>query len=73
MVLRLSRADAKLGPLLAHLAQLSPVKILERGYAIVQDESGRILTDADQVTTGADVQVRLARGKLAARVTGKAQ
>ncbi|HUS07506.1 MAG TPA: exodeoxyribonuclease VII large subunit, partial [Bryobacteraceae bacterium] len=68
MALRLSRADGRLGPLGAHLAQLSPVKILERGYAIVQDEGGRILTEAEKVAEGAAIHIRLARGKLAATV-----
>ena len=39
--LRLTRAHGALNPLLAHLTQLSPLKILERGYAIVTNERGR--------------------------------
>src|SRR5205814_5486922 len=34
--LRLSRARGDLAPLSAHLVQLSPLKILDRGYAIVE-------------------------------------
>ena len=36
--LRLSRARGELAPLAAHLTQLSPLKILDRGYAIVERE-----------------------------------
>ena len=36
--LRLSRARGALGPLEAHLKQLSPLTILDRGYAIVERE-----------------------------------
>ena len=36
---RLSRARGDLAPLSAHLVQLSPLKILDRGYAIVERDS----------------------------------
>jgi len=42
MRLRLSRAGSRLGPLEAHLKQLSPLTILDRGYAIVERE-GKIV------------------------------
>ena len=54
------RAAAKLG-------QLSPLLILERGYAIVSNESG-ILKDPAAAPPGSPIQVRLARGKLQAVV-----
>ena len=43
MHLRLTRAQGRLNPLIAHLTQLSPLKILERGYAIVTNEAGAIV------------------------------
>jgi len=54
------RAAAKLG-------QLSPLRILERGYAIVSNESG-ILKDAAAAPPDSRIQVRLARGELRAVV-----
>jgi len=66
--LRLSRADGMLAPLEAHLKQLSPVKILERGYAIVERE-GRVVKSPADAPVGSDVRVRLAEGELGARVT----
>ncbi|HEY7336328.1 MAG TPA: exodeoxyribonuclease VII large subunit [Bryobacteraceae bacterium] len=66
--LRLSRAHAALGPLEAHLAQLSPLKILERGYAIVERE-GKLVKSAQDAPVGSDLRVRLARGELGAKVT----
>ncbi len=42
MRLRLSGARGRLGPLEAHLKQLSPLTILDRGYAIVERE-GKIV------------------------------
>jgi exodeoxyribonuclease VII large subunit len=66
--LKLSRARAALGPLEAHLAQLSPLKILERGYAIVERE-GRLVKSAQDAPVDSDIRVRFARGELGAKVT----
>jgi len=63
-----SHARARLGPLEAHLIQLSPLKILERGYAIVERE-GKLVKSRAEAPVGSDLRVRLARGELEARVT----
>jgi len=52
----------------ARLDSLSPVKILDRGYAVVFDPKGRPLVDSAQVKIGDEVKVRLARGGLDAEV-----
>src|SRR5580704_9301787 len=57
---RLDRLDAK-------LSQLSPLRILERGYAIVSSETG-ILKDSAAAATGSQIHVRLAKGELDAVV-----
>jgi exodeoxyribonuclease VII large subunit len=67
--LRLARARARLEPLAAELHQLSPLRVLDRGYAIVEDERGVILKQAADVAPGAAIGVRLAKGRLKARVT----
>src|SRR6185436_19337676 len=54
----------------AGLSALSPFATLERGYAIVRDEQGRIVRTADQVDVGDRLAVRLHRGRLDARVEG---
>jgi exodeoxyribonuclease VII large subunit len=69
--LRLSRKRAALMPLEAHLKQLSPTAILERGYAIVQDPSGHVIKTAAEVTEGASLQVRLSEGRLTVDVKEK--
>ena len=68
MRLRLTRAQNRLVPLQAHLTQLSPLKILDRGYAIVTNAEGRIVKEPDEVPVGSEVQVRLAKGNIAAQV-----
>ena len=52
----------------AQLIQLSPLNVLERGYAIVQDSSGRVIKDAAETAAGNDLRVRLAKGALDVRV-----
>jgi exodeoxyribonuclease VII large subunit len=47
---------------------LSPLATLERGYAIVTDTSGKVVVDSGSVERGSEIDVRLARGRLAATV-----
>jgi len=67
--LRFTRAHGRLDPLIAHLTQLSPLKILERGYALVTNEAGQIVKAPDDAPAGSEIDVRLAKGQIAARVT----
>jgi exodeoxyribonuclease VII large subunit len=64
---RLERAADDVGHVRARVRALSPAATLERGYAVVQDEAGTVVRDADGVETGALLRVRLAAGELAAR------
>jgi exodeoxyribonuclease VII large subunit len=66
--LRLTRARGLLDPALAHLTQLSPLKILERGYAIVTNRDGHIVKEPAQAPVGSSVRVQLAKGGIAAEV-----
>jgi exodeoxyribonuclease VII large subunit len=61
---RLQRAGTRLGHLGRLLASLSPLTILDRGYAIVSDQHGAVVMDAEKVEPGDRVQARLARGRL---------
>jgi exodeoxyribonuclease VII large subunit len=65
--LGIARSRSRLEQLSAKLSQLSPLAILERGYAIVSNQSG-ILKDAAAAPAGSRVHVRLAHGELDARV-----
>jgi exodeoxyribonuclease VII large subunit len=51
------------------LNSVSPLATLDRGYAIVLDESGKALTDASEVKSGDDIRARLSKGELIANVT----
>ncbi|MGA7914861.1 MAG: exodeoxyribonuclease VII large subunit [Candidatus Acidiferrales bacterium] len=53
------------------LDERSPLKILERGYAIAYDATGKVLRSPDQVALGDDISVRVAQGEIAATVQRK--
>jgi exodeoxyribonuclease VII large subunit len=48
------------------LDMLSPLAILERGYALVFDGEGRLVKDAGQVSAGEEIRARVARGEIRA-------
>jgi len=66
----LRRARDRLLPLVRTLNAVSPLATLERGYAIVSTEDGRILRDAGTVQPGATIEARLSKGRLRAKVEG---
>jgi len=53
----------------ASLEALSPVAILNRGYALVFDAKGELVKDAERLQAGDELTARLARGRIRARVT----
>ena len=71
MDFKLQQGRERLALAAASLDALSPLGVLQRGYAIAQDASGKLLRDAATVTPGDAVSVRLAKGKLNARVESK--
>jgi exodeoxyribonuclease VII large subunit len=48
------------------LRSLSPQSTLDRGYAVVRDESGQVITDPAKVTAGQALKLRVAKGDLEA-------
>jgi exodeoxyribonuclease VII large subunit len=50
----------------AHLSQLSPLRVLERGYAIVTTADGGVVRSAASVTPGDNVNIRLSSGSAGA-------
>jgi exodeoxyribonuclease VII large subunit len=65
---RLEDARSRLAVAVASLDAMSPLAVLGRGYALAQDERGRILRESRAVKTGERVRVRLASGSLRCRV-----
>ena len=54
------------------LESLSPLAILDRGYALVFDAGGKLLKDPSTVDVGDSIRARLAHGEIDASVTKKA-
>jgi exodeoxyribonuclease VII large subunit len=54
--------------LLVQLEERSPLRLLERGYAICYDAAGNVVQAADQVALGDRLRVQLARGRLGVEV-----
>jgi len=59
---------SRLEQLSGQIEALSPLAILERGYALVFDSSGRLLKEAEQVNPGDEISARLFRGGVTAVV-----
>jgi len=64
----LAAQQARLNQAAATLEALSPVKILERGYALVFDSTGNLLKDASRLSPGDEISARLAKGAFTAEV-----
>jgi exodeoxyribonuclease VII large subunit len=62
------RRRGRLVQLQSQLEALSPTAILERGYALVFDDTGKLLTDAAAAKPGSEIRARLARGQFTADV-----
>jgi len=64
---RLERHRHELSGLAGRLDALSPLKILERGYALARDEQGRVLKRVVQFPSGLRFRLRVTDGDVAAR------
>jgi exodeoxyribonuclease VII large subunit len=71
MARRLDRLQGRHALAAARLEAISPLATLARGYAIVRQQDGRVVRRASQVGTGEPLDVRVADGRFAVRVTGQ--
>jgi exodeoxyribonuclease VII large subunit len=67
---QLDRAHNDLEHQLARVRSLSPLATLRRGYAVVQDEDGHVVTSIDQVGTGQALHARVSDGRVHVTVSG---
>ncbi len=57
------RFESSVGRYAASLDALSPLKVLGRGYSLVQDSEGHVIDSAKKLTQGDKVQVKLLDGE----------
>ncbi len=68
--LPLQAAHTRLNRCLSQLEALSPLRVLERGYALVYGPNGNLLRDPAEAPAGTPIAAQLAKGRLRAKVTG---
>jgi len=71
MATQIETAQRKFGLAAAALDAMSPLRVLERGYAIAHDAEGHVLRDAQTISVGDELRLRLWQGELDCRVEGK--
>ncbi|HTO72215.1 MAG TPA: exodeoxyribonuclease VII large subunit [Gemmatimonadales bacterium] len=69
---RLESSRHQLERLGVQLDALSPLRVLERGYAVPQTPEGRVLRRRKEFEPGADVRLRVVDGEVELRVEGAA-
>ena len=70
MTARIDNAKRQLALRASSLDAMSPLKVLERGYAIAHDEHGRAIREAAEISVGDELRLRLWKGELDCRVEG---
>jgi exodeoxyribonuclease VII large subunit len=65
---RLLVHKSRLEQLIGQIQALSPLAILERGYALIFDSSGKLLKDAARISPGEEISATLARGRFTSTV-----
>jgi len=73
MVARLDKNVQRLASLANRLADLSPLRVLARGFAAVYSQKGKLVRAPDDVRIGEVIDIRLAEGRLRARVLEEAR
>lgn len=65
---RADAADAALIRMNERLKAMNPLRVLERGYTLVTDPEGRLLTAAEKARETGEIRIRFADGNVAASV-----
>jgi exodeoxyribonuclease VII large subunit len=65
----IGRLQARLAKAEAQLGHLSPLAVLDRGYALVQSVDGRLVRNSSEAELGDRLTIRLSRGRLESTVT----
>ncbi len=69
MLRSMERFGARVAAGAAHLDALSPLRVLERGYAVARSPDGKVLRRVAQFTAGSAFRLRVTDGEIPARVS----
>ncbi len=64
----LARSSADLQRLASNLHHLNPTRVMERGYSVVRNNIGTVVTSSKHVAVGEDLRLSFARGEALATV-----
>jgi exodeoxyribonuclease VII large subunit len=64
-----ARFHSRLARAQAQVSNLSPLAVLQRGYALVQAPDGHLIRNASEAVVGDQLTIRLDRGRLESTVT----
>jgi len=68
LTVRLERAGEQLNQLKQQLKILNPLAVLERGYSVISNASGKVLTSVSQIAVKDQLRIRLHDGRLQTEV-----
>ncbi len=68
---QVERRSSRLATAAGKLEALSPLRVLQRGYAVARDESGSVLRTVDRFKPNMNFRVTVADGDVNARVHGE--
>lgn len=68
---RLAHEQKRFAELMAKLDALNPMKVLSRGYAVVQDSQGKIIRSIKDTEVGQNLDIQISDGRLDCIVQGK--
>ena len=65
---RLERDQARVETGIAALAHLDPGRVMARGFSVVRDASGALVTDSERVSVGQTLEIEFSRGGASTRI-----
>ena len=64
----ISQENSRMAKFEASLKAVHPQRVLERGYSMIQDDSGEVLSKLDQLSIGQNIKMNFADGKAEASI-----
>ena len=64
----ISQEKSRMAKFEASLKAVHPQRVLERGYSMIQDDSGEVLSKLDQLSIGQNIKMNFADGKAEANI-----